>query len=530
MNDIETQRLHENEQEEKNFKDNLHRLLNGNRQLASRPLVIGKTPYSLAICGADGELPLTITKKVIDKCMRPEIRDATGKRLKNSGHFLGENQLVEALASLKEPVMVLKGSIDNTLVAVTDLKDDQGKEIIVAVEYGKRIGFDEVNSISSIYGKDHFIQYLKNNIKLKNVIAIDIKKADQMLHSIGVDFPEENTFISFDNSIAYTTENVNYPNEKNAKEQDEMAVKKNSFNNFQQNVYDFEALENEIPDNAPDQTVRQADKALEKYAVQIADRYIGMRKTDGGYDCSVMRMDDENPDHFEILTHELYPDPDIPIQDALNDFVDWLITAPRWDGAAGNIEKGDEQIPIDYDTLMDKTKDVPERSGSDKNAGQETGRSSSQKEITLKFAKGCVGDEFQGKDGNRYKKILVPNADADDHRPWQSFVVKANHVHEDQYGKGVWIKLSAEGHTTLQRPVMIGQTPEEKKEWKIEKKSVPNAELKKMVEFYKDKNRESLTGKLVQKKEEASRKQGTTEKREITEQQEIHKKTDPDNR
>ena len=29
-----------------------------------------------------------------------------------------------------------------------------------------------------------------------------------MLHSIGVDFPEENTFISFDNSIAYTTANV----------------------------------------------------------------------------------------------------------------------------------------------------------------------------------------------------------------------------------------------------------------------------------------------------------------------------------
>ncbi len=31
-----------------------------------------------------------------------------------------------------------------------------------------------------------------------------------MLRSIGVDFPEENTFISFDNSITYTTANVNY--------------------------------------------------------------------------------------------------------------------------------------------------------------------------------------------------------------------------------------------------------------------------------------------------------------------------------
>lgn len=46
-------------------------------------------------------------------------------------------------------------------------------------------------------------------------------------------------------------------------------------------------------------------------------------------------------------------------------------------------------------------------------------------EITLKFGKGCVGDEFQGKDGVKYKEILVPNQDKDDHRPWQTFVVKA---------------------------------------------------------------------------------------------------------
>lgn len=34
------------------------------------------------------------------------------------------------------------------------------------------------------------------------------EKTDKMLHSIGVDFPEENTFISFDNSIAYAMANV----------------------------------------------------------------------------------------------------------------------------------------------------------------------------------------------------------------------------------------------------------------------------------------------------------------------------------
>lgn len=126
------------------------------------------------------------------------------------------------------------------------------------------------------------------------------------------------------------------------------------------------------------------------------------------------------------------------------------------------------------------------------------------KEITLKFGKGCVGEEFTGKDGNQYKEILVPNADKNDHRPWQTFVVKANHVHEDKFGKGMWIKLPAEGHTTLRRSVVVGETPDGKKEWGTEKNRVANTDLKKMVEFYKDKDRDSLKGRLSEKKEAVS--------------------------
>lgn len=122
------------------------------------------------------------------------------------------------------------------------------------------------------------------------------------------------------------------------------------------------------------------------------------------------------------------------------------------------------------------------------------------KEITLKFGKGCVGEEFQGKDGKAYKEILVPNPDKNDHRPWQTFVVKVNHVHENQYGKGMWIKLPAEGHTTLRRSVVIGEKPDGKKEWGIEKTTVSNADLKKMVEAYKERPRESVKGRLAEKK------------------------------
>ena len=127
-------------------------------------------------------------------------------------------------------------------------------------------------------------------------------------------------------------------------------------------------------------------------------------------------------------------------------------------------------------------------------------------EITLKFGKGCVGEEFEGKDGVKYKEILVPNQDKDDHRPWQTFVVKANHVHENQFGKGMWCKLPAEGSTTLHRSVKVGQDDQGKPIWDTEKTKVTNRELKRMVESYKDKDRDrvSMKEKLPEKKAEVA--------------------------
>ena len=86
------------------------------------------------------------------------------------------------------------------------------------------------------------------------------------------------------------------------------------------------------------------------------------------------------------------------------------------------------------------------------------------KEITLKFGKGCVGDEFQGKDGNSYRQIMIP-PNEEVKQPWQTFVVKANQVHENQYGKGMWCKLPADGSTTVTKSVAKGVDEQGKTIW-----------------------------------------------------------------
>lgn len=205
------EKIKQNESEIAGFANNLHALLEGDEKTASRPLTVGATPNALAICGADGALPLTITKKVIDKAMRPESRDENGNRTKDSGHFLSERQINQALDNLKQPIIILKGSRENTLVAVTEFKDDKQQQIIVAIELNRNGSIGYVNNITSAYGRSGFDDYIKNNIAKGNVVAINIEKVDKIHLSIGVDFPKANEFINFNNSIAYTTENVKYP-------------------------------------------------------------------------------------------------------------------------------------------------------------------------------------------------------------------------------------------------------------------------------------------------------------------------------
>ena len=142
-----------------------------------------------------------------------------------------------------------------------------------------------------------------------------------------------------------------------------------------------------------------------------------------------------------------------------------------------------------------------ERAGEPVAGEKEAGGKKEFKEVTLKFGKGYVKEEFQGRDGNRYKEIMVPNQD---NKPWETFVVKANHIHENQFGKGVWMKLPAEGHTTLRHSVAAGRNEDGTTKWETKENKVSNIELKKMMEAYKERPRESVTEKLAAKKAEAA--------------------------
>jgi hypothetical protein len=139
--------------------------------------------------------------------------------------------------------------------------------------------------------------------------------------------------------------------------------------------------------------------------------------------------------------------------------------------------------------------------------------------ITIKCGKGFVSEPFTAKDGKEYRQIKIPNRDENDKSPWASFVVKSNQIHENQYGKGMWLKLPENGNTTIRKDVKVGEKDGKGVYEKTETK-ISNKELKSMVEAYKTRSNEqdkeqtksqekgsSLQDRIANKKQKIEEKQ-----------------------
>ena len=108
-----------------------------------------------------------------------------------------------------------------------------------------------------------------------------------------------------------------------------------------------------------------------------------------------------------------------------------------------------------------------------------------KKEVTIKFGKGLVGEPFTSKGGHQLVEVKIPNLDPADKTPWASFVISPKMIHDNKFGKGVWMKLPEDGTTKVSKPIFIGTKPDGKNVWERDVRDVPNTELKTMMENQK---------------------------------------------
>ena len=128
-----------------------------------------------------------------------------------------------------------------------------------------------------------------------------------------------------------------------------------------------------------------------------------------------------------------------------------------------------------------------------------------REEVSIKFGKG-LAEPFTSKDGREFTRIRIPNQDPKDKTPWASFVLPSKSVHENQYGKGLWAKIPANGTTVVTKPTLKGQDDKGRNIWDNVKTNVPNRELKSMVEAYKTRTPQAREPKTAAPRESAREK------------------------
>ena len=127
----------------------------------------------------------------------------------------------------------------------------------------------------------------------------------------------------------------------------------------------------------------------------------------------------------------------------------------------------------------------------------------SDKEITIHFGKG-LARPLPPKLGRELVQILIPNEDAQDKSPWAYFLLPAKKVHENQFGKGLWAKIPANGTTVVSKPVQKGQDGD-KTIWGRDQVRISNTDLKAIVESYRGKERPSVLDQLGKTKDESQK-------------------------
>ena len=172
-------------------------------------------------------------------------------------------------------------------------------------------------------------------------------------------------------------------------------------------------------------------------------------------------------------------------------------------------ERGGENMPeskgINEMPLPDFVLEAEAQMAKEAKEGKTAETPGKREEVTIKFGKG-LAEPFQSKDGREFMRIMIPNQDQSDKTPWASFVLPAKAVHENQYGKGLWAKIPADGTTVLTKPVLKGQDEQGKIIWENQQAKVPNHELKSMVEAYKTRAPQARDQRAAEPRESAREK------------------------
>lgn len=197
-------KIQQNKNEDIRFAEQVDKFIEGKLK-NYETLSLGTTPNVLYLLNSKSD-SLTMNQNVLKNSLNDESQHIKGH---SSGHDIPVDILKKIPEAIRNPICIIKGQYNSTVVAITELKNKNDKNVIVPIALDLNGLNTTVNKVTSVYGKNNISNYLQ---KYQNsILAINTEKADKLYRDIGRQLPKLNTIICFDNSISYSMQNVKIP-------------------------------------------------------------------------------------------------------------------------------------------------------------------------------------------------------------------------------------------------------------------------------------------------------------------------------
>lgn len=182
------------QEEETSFAEQVDKSLNGTLSPYTT-LKVCDTPQSLLDVGCE-QLPMLYTQRHLKNAINPDSK-------KEHFHGLSVEQIKKLPNLLKYPVMIYDSlSRNDSIVAVTSEFDKNNNPIIVSIKPNGEGRYEletiEANFITSVHGRENFINQIKNVIKQDKMLFCDKKKSQEMFDRWGLQLSELTNILSFD--------------------------------------------------------------------------------------------------------------------------------------------------------------------------------------------------------------------------------------------------------------------------------------------------------------------------------------------
>lgn len=160
------------EEDTKKFEEHIKEWQKENTN-PSKLIVVGKITPVMKILGISEKL-IEVEQSTLDKM----IRDVPIYPNDKQGHKLSVDDIYAIPSQLADPVMVFKSRTRNdSFVFFTERKAPGNHSILIPLAVDKRKGRIVIHEITSMYGKDNEIDFVKTNIDENNLVYEDRKRS-----------------------------------------------------------------------------------------------------------------------------------------------------------------------------------------------------------------------------------------------------------------------------------------------------------------------------------------------------------------